>query len=711
MVGKNIFANYAFKYFDLGIPVIPLNGKIPIISNWQVWSHREQTEEELEALVEKYPNANIGAVMGLWGSGLDLDTDKPEIIQAMPYSPYRRVGLNGGGIVIMAKSDIENIPQDKYPVEFLNHGRQIVLPPSIHPVTGKPYEWVGDEDFFLNFDPKELLVFDIRQIQILYRLCEKHQILSKRAQRSQGEGVKADLTDTGRNNKLCAMAYAKACDDTPVKEAVEALLDFDKKEHTPAWFSDPTEPHRGRDPRGQAEKMYKRAQAKAKLRGDVRPHVEFEYAPEPIQGAEDVWIPYPKPRGLMGMFVDYCQLTSSGAQDALGLGGAIALMSVLCSNRFRSRFGAHDVWPNTFVINLAYSGFGKETCQRVIDELLADTSLVGSGTYKSGTSIVMNLPEQQERVDLVDECSSLLKAMSSPEDYKSEIVEILSSLYSKSNSRYIGMASRADGARFGACWNPCVNILGSTTPAGFRSSVNRDMAAKGLMPRFLVFYQRHVGTYQNTFDNEITSALFSELKRRVNMILSVEKKLHEKTPEKNLVESEEAQSKRYDPEIIPMSEAALNELLDIQRHYFNEGSKDPEGFDSAFKNRFAQHISKLALLDAISLGLAEITTENINWAQDVVEISWENVKQLYELASAENAVEKNYLIVKNFIKSKGQTTRREISRKLTRLTPKELDSILKSLEDGGVVHIGKSKQEGHGGKPSTVITFTKDLMT
>ncbi len=695
-----IFKDNAPRFFDMGIPVIPCNGKIPAVKNFQVWSEREQTEDELDFLIEHYPNCNIAVVLGLNLSGIDVDTDNREVLAACQYSPVRRLGKKGTYNFFKASKHDNMLPHG-YPIEYHARGRIVVVPPSIHPETKKPYNWIGEEDLVNGFD--ELSEFDPKQFEQLRRLCDKHN--EKRARKNStksGESV-ALLTDFGRNNRLTQMAYAMACDGAEIENDWQRLFEYDEREHTPPWFQDPTEPHRARSPEDTCRKMLSRAIEKSKKRGERielgtpievtvnNQNTHFKNSPfetdsdsseDLVNEAQqppsvDVAKLYPKPRGFLREFVQYCNLLSRGSQDILGLGGGITLLAALASNKFYSQVGGFDVWPNVFSINLAYSGFGKETSQRVISELLMDSTLLGSGNYKSGTSIIQHLPEQQERIDVIDECSALLKAMGGREDYKSEIVETLSSLYTKSNGYFAGQSSRVDGQNFGACWNPCVNILGSTTPAGFRNSVRADLAAKGLLPRFLLFYQNDPGTFKRGFDSKAASKLKKSLQGFVDQLLGEPKHVHPLWT-KNLMKDDKEDAPRYDPELLPWTDKAQDEWLDIYENYFNDAKKDPENYQAAFKNRFAQHIAKIAMLDALSMGLCEVSVDNLDWAKRFVEGQWEASQELYELVSAEHESEKNFLKVLRAIERRGKVNHATLLRS-TRLSADEFKKIIKTL--------------------------------
>lgn len=686
-----IFKNNAEKYFDLGIPVIPLGGKIPKISGWQEWCSREQTINEVDYLVDNYPKSNIGAPLGTWAIALDIDADDAEVERACPYSPLRRVGKKGFVLFFHKDSEIKNTPQTQYPVEVLAAGRQVVLPPSIHPESKQEYRWDCVEDIF-QFDLNELPKLTAAQLEQIFKVCERRKIYSKKRIVDLGDpNNRAVLTDVGRHNRLIKISYAMACNLKPEDEAVKELIELDKKEHEIPWFSDKTEPHGGKNPEDIARKMFQRAVKAATKRGDLLPVGELDLsALKVLAPAAKASTAFPAPRGIMKLFVDYCELTSVGRQDRLGLGGAISLMSGICSNRFRTILNGYDVWPNTYVINLAHSGFGKETSQRALRRLLFDSGLIGSAAYKSGSSIVMGLPEQQERIDIIDECSALLKSMTSKDDYKAEIVEILSQLFSASSDHYLGMTSVGSGKGFGATWNPCVNILGSTTPQGFRSSVSRDMAAKGLLPRFMLFWQKDVGEFKE-LNARSADTVFQELRKCVRKILSIPKPVHHESTQENLLEPNGIdKTVRYDPILIPASNGAEKLFKELSRKYFDEGKRDGESFESAFKNRFTQNTAKLSLLDTVSQGFDEISVDSLEWAHDVIKAQWDESRELYELASAENKNHEDILRCMNIIRKNPYMSKSAFYLATRWLNKRQRTDIINELVETGFITLEQS---------------------
>jgi P4 family phage/plasmid primase-like protien len=153
----SVFRDNASLYWDAGIPVIPLKrwnapgkgaGKAPILNEWTQYGENMPSEAMRRHWLATYPDSNIGLPFGE-ASGLcaiDIDTLDKEleeaIVAALPKSPWKRVGKKGMGLIYrwqgqpnfkLRNSENESI------VEFLGKGNQLVMPPSIHPDTEKPY--------------------------------------------------------------------------------------------------------------------------------------------------------------------------------------------------------------------------------------------------------------------------------------------------------------------------------------------------------------------------------------------------------------------------------------------------------------------------------------------------------------------------------------------------------------------------------------------
>ena len=100
---------------------------------------------------------------------IDIDTEEPDEVAAirscLPGSPVRKRGAKGETEFYLASVDVPNRPYNntltegvkRRMLDLLGHGRQTVLPPTIHPSTGQPYRWTS-LDTLENFDVEDLPV-------------------------------------------------------------------------------------------------------------------------------------------------------------------------------------------------------------------------------------------------------------------------------------------------------------------------------------------------------------------------------------------------------------------------------------------------------------------------------------------------------------------------------------------------------------------------
>lgn len=150
-----------------GAPIVPLNGKIPTIPNWQHVRADEQTEDEVFDLAER---GNVGMPTGT-ASGrviVDIDDEDHEGVKrdlGLDGVVTQEVLTGGGGLQlhfeIPTDVELKNTTKKLHPtVDTRGEGGQAVLPGSIHPDTGRPYEWVagrGPGDVPLSPLPDSLL--------------------------------------------------------------------------------------------------------------------------------------------------------------------------------------------------------------------------------------------------------------------------------------------------------------------------------------------------------------------------------------------------------------------------------------------------------------------------------------------------------------------------------------------------------------------------
>lgn len=145
-----IFKTYAPDMWRRGLPVIPLRPrmKAPIIAEWSKFCKEPISDMIKAQWLSIYPNSNIGLPLGPSAGllAIDVDTTDPQLItlleKILPPSPWKRTGKKGFvHLYTYSGEPTEQIKDENNNVilELLGDGRQVVLPPSIHPDTQQPY--------------------------------------------------------------------------------------------------------------------------------------------------------------------------------------------------------------------------------------------------------------------------------------------------------------------------------------------------------------------------------------------------------------------------------------------------------------------------------------------------------------------------------------------------------------------------------------------
>ena len=146
----------ALEYADNGWPVIPLDGKRPWVRNWQTTGASEDGDQ-IDAWWQERPASNVGVqipaghiVVDLDGQiGIDswatLQLDNGEAPQTMTI----RTGSGGLHLWYVLPADVPSITTvsslaAKIDTRGAGSG-QVVMPPSIHPKTGRAYLWECDD--------------------------------------------------------------------------------------------------------------------------------------------------------------------------------------------------------------------------------------------------------------------------------------------------------------------------------------------------------------------------------------------------------------------------------------------------------------------------------------------------------------------------------------------------------------------------------------
>jgi hypothetical protein len=140
---------WARFYIEIGWPVFPCRGKIPLTPH----GHHDATDDifQVDIWWRDWPDANIGSPAGLMWFALDIDPraggdstlfDLERHYGALPHTLLSHTG--GGGthqLYQMPAGGMTNKASIGQGIDVQGRGSYIILPPSLHPDTGRTYLW------------------------------------------------------------------------------------------------------------------------------------------------------------------------------------------------------------------------------------------------------------------------------------------------------------------------------------------------------------------------------------------------------------------------------------------------------------------------------------------------------------------------------------------------------------------------------------------
>lgn len=148
---EGIFRNNAPLYWAVGLPVFPLEPRskaAKLIKDWTRFAKQMPEEGEKAYWLQNWPDCNIGLPLGPQSGcvAIDIDTEDERLIKVIESvcgpSPWERVGKKGKVLLYKYNNEpafkIKDV-SGKMICECLSIGNQVVMPPSIHPDTQKPY--------------------------------------------------------------------------------------------------------------------------------------------------------------------------------------------------------------------------------------------------------------------------------------------------------------------------------------------------------------------------------------------------------------------------------------------------------------------------------------------------------------------------------------------------------------------------------------------
>jgi hypothetical protein len=194
--------------------------------------------------------------------------------------------------------------------------------------------------------------------------------------------------------------------------------------------------------------------------------------------------------GVMGEIHRWIMETAHKPQPTLTLAAVLSLMASAVGQRVQLQ--RWHTRPNIYVVMIAYSGSGKEHPMNAIKKIAKDSGLyseiVGVENVASDAGIINRVIKSPRQVMVLNEISYLLSSANAKNaaSHIANVIETLLKLYSSSSSIFQSK-SYADDEKTKTIDQPCVSLLGATTPDSLTEALTSKDIKNGLLSRIVLF--------------------------------------------------------------------------------------------------------------------------------------------------------------------------------------------------------------------------------
>jgi len=653
------------------------------LMDWSRFCDRLPTEYEVP-IYEKWKDAGVCLVLGFAGVvAVDIDTDDPTISDAimsvLPPSPVAKRGQKGR--TLFYRGNVQRpaadgtmtgaIPSKAYNLggtrvlDLLAYGRQTVLPPTIHPDTLQPYEWMAGSEHLADLSPEDLPELPDDIADQLEAVLEPFGYVAPPVRAPSGQSSDMDTpwrevndkamadmrwvpglllpktkrlglgwkavpsfrpSSTGRPDhlrKLNLSFHPEGIKDFGTNEAYSPI-DIVKAAFACDWYT-----------------AYEWL---AKELGIIepppmllkqRPRTAVALAPTPQPDIPDIprdAVAAPRasvdpfdPRacgGILGAVAQQIADTARRPSREFAVLGAIGLCSAIFGRRY---VGPSGFGLNLYLVGLAPPSFGKEHPQSVVKTIITDCGLpylIGA-SVSSESAIEKIVRRDPCKLMIWDEFGYLLqgingnKASSHAETVRKALLE----LYTKSRGDGIWMGKEtADPNRpVDPIHAPTMSVLGFSTPTSFYEGISASSLSDGFLARLLVVSAHERGQKQKTPPTFITPpSLVAFVKSLPDKFPALTGNLSKATWRDPL--------KRPAIYAVPWDDSEAERVFDEVEDW-QVSSTDEDPGKHGIVGRAAEQTQKLATLRAISRDPAapRVTAEDIQWGYALVQRSLDNL--------------------------------------------------------------------------------------
>lgn len=645
------------EYFERGLSVIPIKkqDKLPLMLGWPRYCIELPTQADVSTwdFRHKVPgNSNIGLCCGP-ASGvvaLDIDTDDKRILDICPRSPVVRRGSKGEVRFFKWKEGLVTGELLGKTVEVMAVGKQVVLPPSIHP-DGMVYRWLTP-DTLENFDVADLPDLDMSFVNDLQQYANEFNV--------ERGGVGAG----GRNNKLKEIVTAMATRDMIIEEIVEEIYQVDKNENNPRLFTDESEGFRAKseddaykNARKFALSIYSSLNAKGLISPVITSKERVAAAIVDLRAIKNMAQPkkhkkLPRLPGIAQELFEDIYNNSWIPRTPFSYMAALQILSQTIGLRVCYR----GTYANLYQYGIAPTGAGKESPLRKVMAYVDGLSDKILATDPTSSSIMrVYLKDHIERLFVINEADKHLKTISHHKTNQG-LREMLTDAYDvgkKIIARKVLVGSGTKTESYDAIEKSFLSMMLFSTPQGFLSADFDDLQGTGYFARYFFYIDDRPkdAEYKESVNEEADENLLNRLKliyakNQTSYVVGHDVFTY------NLNATEEAT--QYE-------KALVIKLNQLRRKHWDSNQKY-----LGIINRFFQNVKKFALLHHVATHESNyerpLELASMQWAEEAITAITTNMLLELEKLPGGSAFEKDCEKIVRYALKKGEPlTRRQIT--------------------------------------------------
>lgn len=634
----------------------------------------------------RWPDAGVCVAIDKTLKVIDIDTDDAEIIEAikevLPPIVVAKKGKKGLSVFYRGSENIVSRPfnlriaegLETRVVDLLAHGRQTVVPPTVHPDTEQPYIWTTEDTLAdTPIEKLPLLPDDIADqlTAVLERFGTVPQFKPRghRGEEVFGENIWREVNNFAmssldswvpqlfgpeakrqRDGTYRARAFWRGVDNFNVGITPDGIMDWGASQgYTPIdlvmaaintnyfepayeWLVEKTGYNPDEDEweargRKSAENLAaKRREKMAKLDrpAPVAETVVAAAVSSPIRAPRGKMDPFDPAYagGLMEAISNWILDTARSPVREFAIMTAASFVATMFSRRAVGPTGAG---LNMYMVGVAGPGFGKEHPHKTLQTLALDSGLqhiIGPGEVTSGTAIEKVVRKRPAFIMPWDEIGVVLQSVNGGGStaWAKTIRKVLLEVFSKSTSVWTGKehADQTTDSSANPIHCPTVSLLGMSTPTEFYKGLTEATLSDGFLARMIVIEARDRPDRKRTAPLLVTPP----------SLIQAVKRAQESLPSKGDIAAFRAADQRPVFVAIPWADEEA-ELRWVAIEDWQIDQIEENGAHEGMIGRTAEHTIKLATVRALSRDPANpaVTLDDVEWGYAVMQRSIDSLEQ------------------------------------------------------------------------------------